>query len=128
MAARVTITILAAALLAARPGAAGLASATRPPGKDALPRFTEEREAAALHFVRKHLPELVPLLDLLKKNQRAAYQREVRAIFQATEILADLRDDPQRYDLELKIWVAENKAQVLAARLNTPNEAERLKV
>ena len=33
-----------------------------------LPRFTEEREAAALHFVRKHCPDLIPLLDDLKKN------------------------------------------------------------
>ena len=35
---------------------------------DPLPRFTEEREAAALHFVRKHCPELVPLLDEFKKT------------------------------------------------------------
>ncbi|HEY1861909.1 MAG TPA: hypothetical protein VGG61_16225, partial [Gemmataceae bacterium] len=34
----------------------------------ALPRFTEEREAAALCFVKKQLPDLVPLLEQLKKN------------------------------------------------------------
>jgi hypothetical protein len=32
-----------------------------------LPRFTEEREAAALFFVKKHVPELLPLLEELKK-------------------------------------------------------------
>ena len=91
-----------------------------------LPRFTEEREAAALHFVRKHCPELVPMLDELKKSNRPAYEQQVRETFQVTELLADLQDeDPKRYELELKIWVAENKALVLGARLATAKE-ERL--
>ena len=37
---------------------------------DALPKFTEEREAAALHFVRKHCADLIPLLDELKKTRK----------------------------------------------------------
>ena len=83
-----------------------------------LPRFTEEREAAALHFVRKHCPELLPLLDDLKKSARPAYELQVRETFQVTELLADIRDDdPKRYELELKVWTAENKALVLVARL-----------
>src|SRR5438270_1337083 len=85
-----------------------------------LPRFTEEREAAALFFVKKHLPELLPLLEGLQKNSRPQYEHEIRVIFHETELLADLRDDTQRYDLELKIWKAENKAHVLVARLSTP--------
>ena len=90
-----------------------------------LPRFTEEREAAALHFVRKHCPELVPMLDELKKSNRPAYEQQVRETFQVTELLADLRDDPKRHDLELKIWKAENKAMVLVAKLATPKEDAR---
>jgi len=90
-----------------------------------LPRFTEEREAAALFFVKKHVPELLPLLAELKKNQSAQYRREIREIFQVTEMLADLQDEPRRHDLELKIWKAENKAHVLVARLSTPNAEER---
>src|SRR5437763_8672719 len=92
---------------------------------DPLPRFTEEREAAALHFVRKHCPELVPMLDELKKSNRTAYEQQVRETFQVTELLADLQDDPKRHELELKIWKAENKALVLVARLATPKEDER---
>lgn len=99
----------AAAALVAAPAAAA----------DTLPRFTEEREAAALHFVRKHLPELVPPLDELKRASRPAYEQQVRETYQVTEYLADLRDDPDRYDLELKVWKAENRAQVLAARAVT---------
>ena len=91
---------------------------------DPLPKFTEEREAAALHFVRKHCPELVPLLDDLKKSNRSAYELQVRETFQVTELLADL-DDPKRCELELKIWKAENKALVLVAKLATPKEEDR---
>ena len=90
-----------------------------------LPRFTEEREAAALHFVRKHCPELVPLLEELKKANRQTYESQIRETFQITELLADLQDDPKRYDLELKVWKAENKALVLVAKLATPKEDDR---
>jgi hypothetical protein len=93
-----------------------------------LPRFTEEREAAALFFVKKQLPELLPLLEELKKANAPQYEREVREIFQVTEYLADLRDDPRRYDLELKIWKTENKAFTLVAQLSTPSEEERKKL
>jgi len=93
-----------------------------------LPRFTEEREAAALFFVKKNLPELMPLLEELKKGQAARYEQEVREIFQVTEYLADLRDDPRRYELELKVWVAESKAHTLVAKLSTPSEEERKKL
>ena len=90
-----------------------------------LPRFTEEREAAALHFVRKHCPDLVPLLSELKKTNRAAYELQVRETFQVTELLADLQDDPKRHELELKIWKAENKSLVLVARLASSKDEER---
>jgi hypothetical protein len=87
-----------------------------------LPKFTEEREAAALFFVRKHCPELAPLLEDLKKASRAAYEQQIRETFQVTELLADLQDDPKRHELELKIWKAENKALVLVAKLAGPKE------
>lgn len=98
----------------------GLAFASEP-----LPRFTEEREAAALHFVRKHSPELIPLLEELKRNNRPAYELQVRETFKVTEFLTDLQDEPKRYELELKVWKAENKAMVLVARLATPKEDDR---
>jgi hypothetical protein len=93
-----------------------------------LPRFTEEREAAALFFVKKHLPESVPLLEQLKKNSLQQYRTEIREIFQATEWLADLQDDTRRHELELKIWKAENKAFAVAAQLSTVPEEERKKI
>lgn len=105
--------------------ALAVACLTRGSAADSLPKFTEEREAAALHFVRKHCPELVPLLEDLKKGNRPAYESQIRETFQVTELLADLQDDQKRYELELKIWKAENKAMVLVAKLATPKEEDR---
>ena len=90
-----------------------------------LPKFTEEREAAALYFVRKQCPELLPLLGDLKKTNRAAYESQIRETFQVTEWLAELQDDEKRYTLELKMWKTENKALVLVAKLATLKEDER---
>lgn len=96
--------------------------------RNSLPRFTEEREAAALHFVKKHLPDMLATLEQLKKDSGEQYQKAIREIFQVTEILADLRDDMPRHDLELKIWITENKAHLLAAKLSTPSDDERKKI
>jgi hypothetical protein len=93
-----------------------------------LPRFTEEREAAALFFVKKHVPEVLPLLEQLKKDNLSQYQREIREVFQVTELLADLQDEPRRHELELRIWKAETKAYALVAKLSTPSEEERKKI
>jgi len=118
--------ILLASLLAFAAGLPSNSLASAPdPEPRALPRFTEEREAAALFFVKKNLPDLLPLLEQLKKNSERHYRAEIREIFQATEWLADLQDDPRRHELELKIWKAENKAYTLAAKLSTPAEEER---
>jgi hypothetical protein len=95
---------------------------------DAPPRFTEEREAAAVYFVRKHAPEVLPLLMQLKKDSPTQYQHEIREVFYVTELLAELMDDPKRHELELRIWKAESRARALTARLSIPAEDERKKV
>jgi len=94
----------------------------------ALPRFTEEREAAALHFVKKHLPELQPLLTELKKTNLPRYQQEISEIFHVSEILAEMQDEPRRYDLELKIWKADNRAHLLVGKLRAATDDESKKL
>jgi hypothetical protein len=117
------LTFAAAALLA---GSA--VRATTPVRADtSLPRFTEEREAAALCFLRKNAAELLTLVERLKKENPTRYQREIRSVFQVAEMLADLEDDPQRRDLELEIWKIESKAHALAASLPEMRDAERRK-
>jgi hypothetical protein len=104
-----------------------LPAVAAPPSPPPLPRFTEEREAAALFFVKKNAPDIAPLLEQLKKNNEAQYQREIREIFQVTEYLAELQDDPRRHDLELKIWKTENHVYLLVAKLSALNDDERKK-
>jgi chaperonin cofactor prefoldin len=101
---------------------------TVPPRCHALPRFTEEREAAALHFVKKHMPELQPLLAELKKTNLPLYHQEISEIFQVSEFLAEMLDEPRRYDLELKIWKADNRAHLLVGRLRVAPEEEAKKL
>jgi hypothetical protein len=104
-----------------------VAFATGPATAPALPRFSEEREAAALFFVKKNAPDIVPLLEQLKKSNEAEYQREIREIFQVTEYLAELQDDPRRHDLELKIWKTENRVYALVAKLSSLSDDDRKK-
>jgi hypothetical protein len=118
------LTFAAAALLAGSPARA---TTPVPPPDTSLPRFTEEREAAALCFLRKNAAELLTLVERLKKENPTRYQREIRSVFQVAEMLADLEDDPQRRDLELEIWKIESKAHALAARLPEMHDAERRK-
>jgi ElaB/YqjD/DUF883 family membrane-anchored ribosome-binding protein/plasmid stabilization system protein ParE len=92
-----------------------------------LPRFTEEREAAALCFLRKNATDLLGFLEGLKKNNPTRYQREIRAVFQVAEMLADLEDDPRRHELELEIWKIEIKAHALASELPAQAPPDRTK-
>src|SRR5262245_54896787 len=108
-------------------GPPSLAAPTKPE-PDKRPRFTESREAAALHFVKKHLPEMLPVLTQLKKTSKEQYRREIREIFHDTEVLAGFSDDRRRYALELNIWKTENRANLLLAKLAAPKKAERKKV
>jgi hypothetical protein len=116
-----TTTVLVTLLIARTCLSSSIPSAGAAP----LPRFTEEREAAALHFVRKHCPELLPLLEELKRTNRPLYERQILETFQVTELLADLLDDPKRYEVELRIWKTENQAMVLVAQLTTAKPEER---
>jgi hypothetical protein len=98
------------------------------PMRAAQPSFTEEREAAALHFVRKQAADLLPLLEKLKVSDVKKYQQEIGEIFQLTELLSDLRDeDEKRYNLELEVWKTETQALILVAKLTQTGEAEQPK-
>ncbi|MER3440378.1 MAG: hypothetical protein C4296_03250 [Gemmataceae bacterium] len=89
-----------------------------PPATYRRPILTEEREAAAMHFVKKHIPDLVPILQNLKNRDANKYAEEMLEIFQVTEWFAELQaTDEKRYELELEIWKTEHLASVLVAKL-----------
>ena len=83
-----------------------------------LPMFTEEREAAALTFVRKNRPELLKMLEQLKVRNPGEYQRAIPDLFRTSEMLASIKQqDPARYEFALKAWQAETHTHLLMARL-----------
>ena len=98
-------------------------------GLERLPTFSEEREAAALHFVKKHAAELLPILEKLKAGDAKKYQHEIRELFQVSELLTELREqDEKRYNLELDVWRTETTALITVARMANVGDEELAKL
>ncbi|RMG34672.1 MAG: hypothetical protein D6725_13855 [Planctomycetota bacterium] len=88
--------------------------------------ITPAREAAALTFAREHHPELVRLLQALRKVDRQQYLKAVRELYRQSERLARMKERGDwRYDLALQSWIVDSRLQVLSARYAT-TEDERL--
>lgn len=88
----------------------------RPKAAARLP-IAPEREAAALTFVQRNHPELAELLAYLKTNQPEEYQRAIRDLVRVVERLGAIQErDPLQYELEVALWTAQSRVQLLAAR------------
>lgn len=84
-----------------------------------------ESETAVLEFVREHHAELAGLLENLKDSRPKEYQKAVRDLTRVRERLAQYKKNNQpRYDLELAMWKAESRTQLLAARLQMNDSSE----
>lgn len=80
--------------------------------------ITPEREAAALNFVERNHAELSELLAHLKTSQPKQYEQAIKEIYRVTERLAGVQErDTLHYELEVKLWTAQSRVQLLAARL-----------
>jgi len=121
----VAVVALAGALLA-DPGnsAASSASSQAAPKAGAKAKnkpplaITPEREAAVLNFVERNHAELSELLAHLKTSQPKQYEQAIKEIYRVTERLAGVQErDPLHYELEVKLWTAQSRVQLLAARL-----------
>jgi hypothetical protein len=79
---------------------------------------TPEREAAVQTFVERNHPELAELLSHLKTNRPQEYERAIRDLHRITERLAGIQErDRTQYDLEIALWTAQSRVQLLTARL-----------
>lgn len=86
--------------------------------------ITPEREAAVMTFVQLNHPELAELLTHLKSSQTREYEQAIRELFRASERLAATQDrDQQQYQLELAVWTAQSKIQLISARLKMNDSA-----
>src|SRR5262249_49335957 len=79
---------------------------------------TPEAEAAALAFVRENHPELAELLQQLKPMKPAEYEQAVRELAKVSRNLATIKaGNPQRYELNLNVWKARSRVELLTAKL-----------
>lgn len=88
-------------------------------------RISAEQEQAVREFVRQHQPQLAEVLAHLESSRPFEYQRAVRDLNRHRERLAQWRSrDPQRYELELKLWKLESRAHLLAARISMADQQQ----
>lgn len=108
-----------------------LAQAARPAGqpsktqRDTIrqPLVSVEQERVVERFVREHQRELAALLTHLKTHRNNEYQRATRDLLRTIERIEPYRQrDPERYELELKLWQTQTRAQLLAARITMTDE------
>lgn len=93
-------------------------------GKNELPAFTAEREAAAMMFVRQQFSELADLLTQLKTANPDEYEKAIRELFRTSETLAETQSkDPRRYELDLCAWKVNSRVQLLSAKLGMAQTA-----
>lgn len=95
------------------------------PGKAKPGQIDAKAEADVLEFVGEHHPELAELLAQLKDNHPKEYQKAVQDLSRVRQRLHSMKkNDDRRYELELSIWKAETRIQLLAARLQMGGNAE----
>lgn len=83
-----------------------------------LPEISAEQEAVAVALVQKHHKDLFELLIYLKEGLPQEYEQAIRDLSRASDRLALYeKRDPARYRLELQLWQAESRRQLLTARL-----------
>ncbi len=100
-------------------------SAAKTPAKTPPVLLTPERETVALQFVHEHHPELVDLLKALKTSHPNQYHTAITQLFQTSERLARIHEiDPQRYEVELKLWKIKSRIQLLVARSSMSRDME----
>lgn len=96
--------------------AGGQDTSTKKRAKTAL--LLKQQESAVSDFVSENHAELAPLLESLKTHSPQQYSRAVRDLHRVQQRLASMRErDVDRHELELKIWQAKSRAQLLAAQL-----------
>jgi hypothetical protein len=82
------------------------------------PQLTEPQQQAALEFVKEHHPQLNTLIHRLKTREPGEYHKALDEVHSTRERLQRLQTrDPQRYEVDLKLWKVESRIRLLAARM-----------
>lgn len=92
------------------------ASAAKSPRVGAA--ITPEKEAAALAFVKQYHAELHGLLQSLRDHQPEEFEKAVRDLSRTAERLRPYREnDSARYELEVRMWQAQSRVELLTAQV-----------
>lgn len=112
----------------AKRGDTGKSSRGKAASKKPVPAITAEQESAATALVREHHNDLFELLIYLKEGLPREYDRAIRDLSRASDRLATFeKRDPKRYRLELRLWQAQSRRQLLTARLQMGHDEALLK-
>lgn len=94
-------------------------------GANPPPPLDKKAEADVLEFVREHHAELADLLKQLKDSRPREYQKAVRDLSRVRNRLFNMqKNNEKRFELELTVWKAETRVQLIAARLHMGDRAE----
>lgn len=81
---------------------------------------TAKRAKALMKFVKKHHPEILPLMEVLKKNRPHRYRRVVngldREVLSLERIKQRSADD---YQIALEQWINRSQVRLLSAQVST---------
>lgn len=101
----------------AKPAEPAKAARGKPANAKPAPSTTAE-EAAAIALVQEHHKDLFELLIYLKEGLPQEYDRAIRDLSRASDRLTQFeKRDAQRYKLELQLWKAQSRRELLTARL-----------
>jgi len=80
--------------------------------------LNKSQQATAIAFAKANHPELVPLLNSLKRRREPDYNREVRQLHQASTRLGKLKERVQneRYEQELAVWKLDSRIRLQLAK------------
>jgi hypothetical protein len=85
----------------------------------------KKRQEELLAFVKEHQPQLEKLLRLLRKNRSDEYQSAVEDLDRDERRISSFKDkDPQRYQIELNLWITKSQISLLVAQLSVKDSPE----
>lgn len=99
------------------------ANAKTPSATNAKQPFSE---AKVLKFVGEHQPELLKLLEFMKKKQPAQYQQALREMARSQQRLETLAEkDKELHTVELELWNIRSRLRLVAAQIPVVREKQR---
>jgi hypothetical protein len=88
--------------------------------------FSKQQQEDALAFARENHPELVPLVNQLKKTRRTDYLRALRELNSASTRFGRLKErlTPEKYERQLAVWKLDSRIRLQLAKWSVKNDSQ----